>query len=36
LSDSTFAQALVTKGERALATAKVNLRDGDMDGVRDV
>jgi uncharacterized protein (UPF0332 family) len=32
LSDSTLAQALVKKGERALATAKVTLRDGDMDG----
>ena len=32
MSDSTFAQALVKKGERALATAKVTLRDGDMDG----
>jgi uncharacterized protein (UPF0332 family) len=32
LSDSAFAQALVKKGERALLSAKVNLREGDMDG----
>jgi acetyl-CoA acetyltransferase len=32
LSDSAFAQALVKKGERALATANTNLREGDMDG----
>jgi hypothetical protein len=32
LSDSAFAQALVKKGERALASANANLREGDMDG----
>jgi uncharacterized protein (UPF0332 family) len=32
LSDSAFAQALVKKGERALTSAKANLREGDMDG----
>jgi hypothetical protein len=32
VSDATFAQSLVKKGERALETAKVTLRDGDMDG----
>jgi uncharacterized protein (UPF0332 family) len=32
LSDSGFAQALVKKGERALASANANLREGDMDG----
>jgi uncharacterized protein (UPF0332 family) len=32
LNDSAFAQALVKKGERALVSAKANLREGDMDG----